>query len=242
MKYMGSKRRLWSEISPIILSGRTPNQVYVEPFCGGCNSLCQVDGRRIASDVNPYLIAMLKSLVADKPQIYPISKETYVRARAAYRNNDLTEFSLSDLGWIGFMASFNGKFYDGGYSGNNVESKAGIGPARNYIDEAIRNVLNDIDRLKGVIFKCCSYDELIIPKGSIIYCDPPYRGTTEYTTGGFDYDRFYDWCKRMSNRGNKVYISEYWMPSEFTEIWHKEVKAHVNFEKKKTVQEKLFTI
>lgn len=68
MRYMGSKRRIWKYIAPIILEGRKENQLYVEPFCGGCNSLSQVSGRRLASDVNPYLIAMWKSLLNDEPQ------------------------------------------------------------------------------------------------------------------------------------------------------------------------------
>lgn len=63
MRYMGSKRRLWKYISPIILKDRKLNQFYVEPFCGGCNSLSQVNGKRIAADINIYLIEMWKSLI-----------------------------------------------------------------------------------------------------------------------------------------------------------------------------------
>ena len=37
MKYMGGKRRIASDILPIILLDRKSNQWYVEPFCGGCN-------------------------------------------------------------------------------------------------------------------------------------------------------------------------------------------------------------
>ena len=60
---MGSKRRIWKYIAPIILKNREEKQYYVEPFCGGCNSICQVDGLRIAADINPYLIAMWKDLL-----------------------------------------------------------------------------------------------------------------------------------------------------------------------------------
>lgn len=63
MRYMGSKRKLWKYISPIILKDRKLNQFYVEPFCGGCNSLSQVNGKRIAADINIYLIEMWKSLI-----------------------------------------------------------------------------------------------------------------------------------------------------------------------------------
>ena len=58
MKYMGSKAKIAKEILPIILSNRLESQYYIEPFCGGCNSLCHVNGNRIGNDKNNYLIAM----------------------------------------------------------------------------------------------------------------------------------------------------------------------------------------
>ena len=81
MKYMGSKKRIWKYIAPIILENRKEGQLYVEPFCGGCNSISQVDGRRIAGDNNPYLISMLKSVIASEQQIYPISRQIYEEVR-----------------------------------------------------------------------------------------------------------------------------------------------------------------
>ena len=77
MKYMGSKRRIWKYIAPIILKNREEKQYYVEPFCGGCNSICQVDGLRIAADINPYLIAMWKDLLHGEKYPETISKEDY---------------------------------------------------------------------------------------------------------------------------------------------------------------------
>ena len=62
MKYMGSKARIAKEILPIILKGRTPGQWYVEPFCGGLNTICLVDGNRLANDKNKELIAMFVGL------------------------------------------------------------------------------------------------------------------------------------------------------------------------------------
>ena len=61
MKYMGSKSAIAKHIVPIILAGRT-DQWYVEPFVGGCNSIDKVLGRRIGSDINPYLIEFWRKL------------------------------------------------------------------------------------------------------------------------------------------------------------------------------------
>lgn len=131
------------------------------------------------------------------------------------------------------MASYNGRFFDGGYSG--------ISAGRNYIHESMLDIIKQIDKLRGVDFRCCSYDELDIPQNSIIYCDPPYRNTKKYEYSDFDYDKFYKWLKHMKSMGHSVYISEYWMPEDFKCIWAKEVCCNINIEKNKRT-EKLFTI
>lgn len=214
MKYMGSKRRIWKYISPIILEGRTQNQYYVEPFCGGCNSIAQVEGNRIAADINPYLIGMWKGLLGE--EIYPaeISRETFKEAQKAYRNKEYIKYSISDIGWIGYMSSYNGIFY---------HSYSGIGSdGRNYVRSSINNILKQLPLLDGVVFNCCSYDKLVIPGNSIIYCDPPYKGTKGYDMK-FDHDKFYDWCFRKKEEGHRIYISEYSMPSDFKCVWSMDI-------------------
>lgn len=239
MKYMGSKRRLWKYIAPIVLRERKEGQLYVEPFCGGCNSLSQVEGRRFASDNNPYLIEMFKSVISGSTQIYPISREIYNAARTAYRKGDFSCYTVAELGWIGFMASYNGRFFDGGYSGNGVKSKDG--GTRDYIDESIRDFLLSCEKLKGVEFHCCSYDELEIPDNSIVYLDPPYKNTKQYASAAdFDYGKFYQWAENLAKK-NKVFISEYDMPKSFRELWSMEVPCNINIEKNKRI-ERLFTI
>ena len=58
------------------------------------------------------------------------------------------------------------------------------------------------------------YEEVAIPKDSVIYCDIPYEGTDGYLEkdkGGFDYERFYQWCERQTQ---PVFISSYQMPKD----------------------------
>ena len=58
------------------------------------------------------------------------------------------------------------------------------------------------------------YEEVAIPEDSVIYCDIPYEGTGGYLEkdkGGFDYERFYQWCERQTQ---PVFISSYQMPEE----------------------------
>ena len=58
------------------------------------------------------------------------------------------------------------------------------------------------------------YAKVEIPKDSVIYCDIPYEGTEGYLeedSGGFDYERFYDWCEHQTQ---PVFISSYQMPDD----------------------------
>lgn len=59
-----------------------------------------------------------------------------------------------------------------------------------------------------------SYEQVVIPPDSVIYCDIPYEGTDGYLEkgkGGFDYERFYQWCERKTQ---PVFISSYQMPTD----------------------------
>ena len=55
------------------------------------------------------------------------------------------------------------------------------------------------------------YSQVEIPRGALIYCDPPYEGTNCGKYGGFDSGRFYEWARRQDN----IFISEYSMPDDF---------------------------
>lgn len=102
------------------------------------------------------------------------------------------------------MASYNGRFFDGGYSGHNVKIKNN-GKTRDYISENINNTLEQVPLLKNIEWHYGDYSELNIPEHSLIYCDIPYKDTKQYSTSkNFDYNRFYDWCRLMSRKGHRV--------------------------------------
>ena len=226
MKYMGGK---------IILSERNPNQWYVEPFCGGCNIIDKVEGNRIGSDKNRYIISMWNGLQDNRPRPREISKELYGRARIEYNNGTNIEFDDFMIGWIGWMGSFNGRFFDGGYSG-----KSG---GRDYVDEQIRNTEKQIPKIKGIKFFYSSYDELSIPDNSIIYCDIPYKDTKQYATSkDFNHDKFWEWCRIMTKKGHRVFVSEYQAPDDFSCVWSKVVTNSMNTTITYKTTEKLFTL
>lgn len=243
MKYMGSKNRIAKYILPIILKDRKENQYYIEPFVGGANMIDKVDGLRIANDINPYLISLLYNASCGKKYIEHISKELYSRARNEYNNKTNNDFNDFQLGWIGYMASANGRFFEGGYSGI---SKTKTCIERNYIQESIDNLNKQIPNLLGIEFYCKSYEGLNIPDNSIIYCDIPYKDTKQYSfSKDFNYDKFWNWAREKTKQGHKVYISEYNAPDDFECVWQQEVKSSLSANGisggNKISTEKLFT-
>ena len=209
MKYMGSKRRIAKEILPIILSGRRENQWYVEPFIGGGNLIDKVEGNRIGSDINKYLIAFLKYVQENDFNPKHVGEVKY---REIQKNKDKYPDWL--VGYVGFNLSFGAKFF-GGYGRDNVGK-------RDYENEAQQNIKAQQPALRGIQLSCCSYDELDIPTNSIIYCDPPYWGTTKYKNS-IDYGKFWEWVRQKFNEGHRVFVSEYNAPKDFVCVWQKEI-------------------
>lgn len=213
---MGSKNRIAKYLLPIILKDRKEGQWYVEPFVGGANMIDKVDGNRIGGEYNKYIANMWIELEKGW-----IPKSNYTKEEYTFIKNNKDKV-LHETEYVGINCSYSGKWF-GGYAGV-VKTKGGV---RNYQDEAFRNTLTQLPNLKGVKFIQSSYDQLEIPSNSIIYCDPPYEGTTKYKDD-FDHNKFWNWCREKSKEGHQVFISEYNAPEDFECIWSQEVKSSLS--------------
>ena len=87
-----------------------------------------------------------------------------------------------------------------------------------------------------------SYEKVKIdtpPSETIIYLDPPYKGTVvdgysskKNDTGIFDYEVLYSYCHKLAQKGYKVYMSEYSCDSPFAEeIWSREKRNNFSLDK-----------
>lgn len=241
MKYMGSKAKIAKHIVPIIQKEIEQHNIktYIEPFCGGCNMIDKVAcEKKIASDNNKYLIALFRNLhkINDLPEY--VTKEHYQEVRECF-NKNLKTYPEWYIGAIGFLASYNGRFFDGGYAGI-VNTKAGT--VRKYYDEAKRNLLEQIPRLQGIEYHCQDYTHYSDVEGCLFYLDPPYKGVKQYgTSKGFNNVEFWKWVEKMSEK-NIVLISEHEAPSRFKCVWKQEVKRTMNNRKPQKAVEKLFRI
>lgn len=239
MKYMGSKSRIVTEIAPILQSyiDGTEKKYYYEPFCGGCNVIDHIHAaRRFASDKQKYLIALYQNLhrLNELPDF--VTKEHYNAVRTCF-NQKSHNYEDWYIGAIGFLASYNGRFFDGGYAGV-VRTKANT--ERNYYTEARRNLEAQVCNLQGISFACLDYQEVKKISGYVIYCDPPYKGVKQYGVNkDFDHDAFWDWVRDKS-QNNIVLVSEHYAPDDFRCIWEQEITRTIDNAKRVKAVEKIF--
>ncbi len=231
---MGSKARLAKDLSPIINDMIRDNGIkkYIEPFVGGANMIQHINcSSKIGSDNNEYLIHMWNALKDGWMPPKELSKELYNDIK---QNKEIYDKELVAV--AGFCSTYNAKWF-GGYAGK-VTTK--IGNVRDYYDESVRNILKQIDQLKDVEFLNADYTHFSDYSNALIYCDPPYQGTTQYgTSSDFENERFWDWVREMSSK-NIVLVSEYNGPDDFNVIYEKTITTTLDKSSRKRDTEKLF--
>lgn len=241
MIYQGSKARIKKDILPIIQGYIDRNNVkrYIEPFVGGANLIDDIKCEsRYGSDVNPYLISLLQYIQIDpmlKLAPKDCSKGHYAQVRDCY-NHMRDDYSMEYVALIGYSASYGGRFFDGGY-GKDPSGK------RNIYQERIINLREQAPKLKDINFSCKDYIDYKPDDyyGCVFVCDPPYKNTKQYSKVQFNYEEYYDWCRKMSAK-NIVLMCEYDMPNDFECIWSKQRKVmqKSNRETGEIAVEKLF--
>lgn len=241
MKYMGSKSRIAKYIVPIIQSYITDEtQSYIEPFVGGANVIDKITAnKKIGYDINKFLIALLIHVKENGNLPEAISFDEYKRVRESLKTKQVDDDWY--VGCVGFLASYNGRWFDGGYAKAGYEKTKGGLRYRDYYQEAKANLLKQRDFLLDVEFLTIDYKSLK-PTGSVIYCDPPYKGTKNYGINpSFDTDEFWETVRKWSEH-NTVIVSEENAPPDFDCIWDKSVSRTIKATEKSKSTEKLFVI
>lgn len=231
MKYMGSKNRIAKFILPIMIKEANEKGIntWVEPFVGGANMIDKVPEKfkRIGIDYNAHTVEALIAIRDLVDKLPNEVSEDYFKSLKKLPPEPISS-------WVRISCAYGGKF-------GNVLARGG---GRNYGDEAKRNAKKQNPNLQGVNIIHGSYDEYSYFENCLIYCDPPYEGTSSYTTGIFDHTKFWDWCRKMS-KNNLVFISEYNAPSDFECIWQGEVKTNFASQRNEATHkavEKLFKL
>ena len=236
MKYMGSKSRIKKYIVPILQDIIDKNNIkmYIEPYVGGCNVIDSIKcNTKVGNDISSPLIELWKAIQRGEELPENVSRELYNDVRS----NQFTEkYPLWFIGAVGFLASYNGRYFDGGYAKEGYEK----GKLRNYYNEAKNNILAQKEYIMDVIFTNKDYRDMKEVKNTLIYADIPYENTKQYNTSkNFDYNCFWNWARKFS-KDNIVIISELQAPSDFVCIWEQETLRSIKSKDKSYAVEKLF--
>ncbi len=218
MKYMGGKFRIAKHLRAAIedhqasVEDLTLNPIrhrhFWEPFCGGCNftsEMAPFTGVYHASDVNPDLINMWRAVKEGWIPPNYVSENDYNEYRMDYKEGRASPTAT----FAGFACSWGAKFW-GGYARSGK---------RNFADEASRAIMKQAPALRHAVFTCRPYYDARPCRGDLVYCDPPYEGTTGYKTGDFDHKEFWDKMREWAEGGSYVYVSEFNAPEDFVPIW-----------------------
>jgi DNA adenine methylase len=145
-------------------------------------------------------------------------------------------------GFVGFGASFGGKWFGGYARGYNYFRM------RDYMEETSRAIVADIRRLKEtdaeISFECHSYEAVSANSRYVIYCDPPYEDTLGYAgTPKFNHAQFWQWAHKQHENGALVIVSGYKAPDDWTCIAEFTHKVNVSYQhnNRRSTVERLFT-
>jgi DNA adenine methylase len=224
MHYLGSKARHAADIISITTANRRVDQIYVEPFVGGGNVINKVPqgAGRIANDKNVGMVSLLHALgnlgwtppeTMSKAEWQRIMKKAPVLAK------------LPTLEQAEFAFAATGPTFGSMWCGQWAKDYPGMEGTR--YRQARDAALKDAPGLKGIEFHSGSYSDLVFPDESLIYCDPPYVGTTDYAgsktkivvgeslgANTWKAGPFWKWADDLVvKRGCTVFVSEYKGPA-----------------------------
>ena len=201
MQYLGGKSRLGARIVQAILDDLGVKRLTLAvDLCSGAGGvthrLADVSDRVIAVEAHPGLVALHKAVQDGWVPPEHVSEAQYQEVRRGDQTTALAAF-------VGFGCSFGGKWW-GGYARNEV----GNATARNYCLNARRAVLREtrpnVDHVRADALTCAI-------TAAVVYCDPPYEGTTGYTAidGPPELGAWWRRLADLASTGQACYLSEY---------------------------------
>lgn len=224
VKWVGGKRQLLSEISPLLPKRITS---YCEPFLGGGAVLFSIQpSKAIVNDLNSDLITVYEVIRDDVEELidnlkkHENSSEYFYTIRDMDRNKE-TYAAMSKVERASRLIYLNKTCFNGLFrvnSSGEFNSPFGHYKNPNIVNEPVLRAVNKYFSSSNITF--CNEDFAVtlgrISKGSFVYLDPPYdpvsdtANFTGYNRGGFDRNeqiRLKQCCDELTQRGVKFMLS-----------------------------------
>lgn len=163
-------------------------------------------GTDAASDASQPVITLITAVRGGWSPPTEMSDATYSALRA--RRDDVFDPIVC---FAGHCASWGGKWFGGLARGHKRQ--------REPIRAAAKTLIDRVAACAKTSFACMDYSDAIVATGDVVYCDPPYAGTTNgYACEDFDHARFWEWV-RATTKVAPVVVSEYEAPDDFEAIF-----------------------
>jgi len=212
-RYQGGKKQIGKAIHDAILKEldkrgvRDDYDAYFEPFVGMCGVMKYFgeddEYDLSACDANPDLILMWQALVKGWKPSSTCSEEKYFQLKKSRPSKE--------RGLYGHACSFSGGFF----AGYDQRCSKNV---------ALKPLFNTVKCVENVDFLDAGTYEDFDPQGSIIYCDPPYKGSYSMYNDLFNFDTKTFWSVMNDwSKDNIVFVSERTAPKGVKKIWSKKV-------------------
>lgn len=201
MHFLGAKARIAKHIIEYLNQYSANYENLYEPFVGAGNVGFHTNFNNIyCSDIDESLILLWKSLQNGYSPPVEVSEQEYKAAKLLK--------PCAEKAFIGYGCAWSGKFF-GGYARDST--------GRNYALNAANSLKKKMraNKFYETKFECIDFltHDWSHLKDVVMYCDPPYFGTTGYTHK-FDNQLFWEKVRELS-KNNIVICSEYKAPSDF---------------------------
>lgn len=235
--FFGGKFNASKSISEVINAARSrPDQLVLDPFCGGLSTAFRFGGPVECHDRHVALIAMYKAIAEegwDPPQSMTYEEWKFCK--------DELEDTDPHKGFAGFgVSDFNRYFLRYAYieptRGARRYFRSKIKPedvppsseydhatvARRYRNALLRTV--PVIATRGGSFHCSNFLDLPIREDVVLYCDPPYEGVTQHRgVPKLDHEAFWKRALEWAHVGVPVFVSSYKCPLVGADVvWTKE--------------------
>lgn len=200
MRYLGGKSRIADWVTETLLTQRHNTTSYLEPFMGSAAIFAAMaphyPGAAIGADSHPDLMLMWQAAKAGWVPPYYVTREKI----DSYRDKSPSAFR----GFVGFGGSFRGLWFQTAHGGAHAKRPNN----KPNLHHAALSIARRAPALKDATLLHTDYRAHAPGAGCIVYCDPPYKGTTGYSTGSFSHDEFYATLSNWASSGAIIVVSE----------------------------------